>query len=91
MSSLFFIFEIYLKLNIKAIKNITALELYIYVFIFRHAAHVSIDDEVLVNENNKLVPKKVLNVSNSIMEGHYYYYFSKSKNKTLYNKLFNTQ
>ena len=58
---------------------VTVLELifhlYIEIFIFRHAVHVSIDDEVLVNENDILVPTKVLNVSNTIMEGDYYYYY----------------
>ena len=35
---------------------------------------MSTDDEVLFNKNDKLVPTKVLNVSNSIMEGNYISY-----------------
>ena len=39
-----------------------------YVF-FRHAKEVSVADEVLVEVNDKLIPAKVANVSNFILQG----------------------
>ena len=38
-------------------------------FGFRYADQVSIDDEILVQENNKLIPDKVIKKSDFVMEG----------------------
>ena len=38
---------------------------------FRYANKVSVDDEVLVQENDRMIPAKVINVSNSILAGIY--------------------
>ena len=38
-------------------------------FFYRYADLLSIDDEVLVKENDDLIPVKIINVSNSIMQG----------------------
>ena len=38
-------------------------------FCFRYADQVSIDDEILVQENNKLIPDKVIKKSDFVMEG----------------------
>ena len=44
--------------------------------ILRYAEQLSIDDEVLVNENNTLTPTKVINTTSLMMEGNYYYQIS---------------
>ena len=39
---------------------------------FRYANQLSVDDEVLVHSNNNVVPAKVMNLSNLMMQGNYY-------------------
>ena len=38
---------------------------------FSYAEDVSVNDEVLVQGSNNLVPAKVIKVSNSVMQGNY--------------------
>ena len=40
--------------------------------IFRYADQVSHGDEVLVNENNDLIPVKIISVSNFTLQGKHY-------------------
>ena len=40
----------------------------------RYASQLSIGDEVLVHRNYKLVPQKVINISNVAMPGDDHYY-----------------
>ena len=39
---------------------------------FRYANHVSVGDEVLIDENNKIIPTTVFSVSTNIMEGEHF-------------------
>ena len=39
------------------------------IFCFRYADQVSVGDEILVQENNELIPDKVIKKSNFVMEG----------------------
>ena len=39
------------------------------IFSFRHADQVSIGDEVLVEENDDMMPAKVVNVSTLVLQG----------------------
>ena len=43
------------------------------IFSFRFADMISIGYELLVQQNYKLVPAKVLNITSVIMEGKYWY------------------
>ena len=51
-------------------------------FCFRYADQVSVGDEILVQENNELIPDKVIKKSNFVMEG-------KNLFKIVYKLLFN--
>ena len=39
------------------------------IYCFRYANQVSVGDEILVQENNKLIPDKVIKKSDFVMEG----------------------
>ena len=52
------------------------------IFCFRYADQVSVGDEILVQENNELIPDKVIKKSNFVMEG-------KNLFKIVYKLLFN--
>ena len=41
-----------------------------YMFCFRYVDQLSVGDELLVQKDNRLTPAKVINVSNSIMQGN---------------------
>ena len=42
-----------------------------WIIIFsRYAEQVSLDDEVLVNENDEFIPERVVNISSLIMQGY---------------------
>ena len=45
----------------------------VILFFLRYADQLSITDEVLVHQNDKLTPDKVINVSSLIMQGDYDY------------------
>ena len=54
------------------------------IFSVRFADQVSISDELLVQENNELVPAKVINISSLIMKGeHWFYLFLKFLSNSL--------
>ena len=44
---------------------------YVTCYCFSYAEDVSVNDEVLVQGSNNLVPAKVIKVSNSVMQGNY--------------------
>ena len=49
-----------------------------YLFIscyFRYANDVSVGDELLVQGNEKLIPTKVVDITDLIMQGNYSHYF----------------
>ena len=52
------------------------------IFCFRYADRVSVGDEILVQENNELIPDKVIKKSTFVMEG-------KNLFKIVYKLLFN--
>ena len=39
------------------------------IFFFRYADEVSVGDDVLVQDNNEMIPSKVQEVSSAIMKG----------------------
>ena len=49
----------------------------------RYANQLSIGDEILVQENNELIPEQVINVSNIIMQGNHYFKFLQNPYNTL--------
>ena len=44
-------------------------KIYYFVISFRYTDQVSVGDEVLVDENNKLIPAKVIRVASTFMQG----------------------
>ena len=59
-------------MSIENYYSLNYLHKYKHQVYFRYADHVSIGDEVLVEENDKLIPRKVVNVSGLLMQGNNY-------------------
>ena len=55
---------LYFEISLKCIKHVA-----VHLFIFRYADRVSVGDEILAQVNDEMVPTKVINVSNLILQG----------------------
>ena len=65
-----------LCVNLSCQKYFKKLSIYLFISCyFRYANDVSVGDELLVQGNEKLIPTKVVDITDLIMQGNYSHYF----------------